>query len=561
MGRFSFSAFFSFWLLALCLFFPSALSYAQNNVDWTAPGDKIEESEGRGLVIRSNPGAAKVYIDGIDRGYTPLSMENIRPGRYGVRLQKDGYSDRVFRVSVRAGSVTNVSIELQEAIGRVLLKIRPAEGSPGPEKLPLDPQISVDGRSFSQPAMELQVGFRNILVRSFGWEDASVTVYVEEGSYNEPELIMKPARFRVSGASLSRPRFNPANAGSLGATSVNFSVTGPGKGSLAVFDPAGRIVFERPLNSFETWSQSTAWNGRDGQGEIQDDGIYTLVIKAASIPWDDSEALEETVELKTEIDSTSIIQPLGISSGKSGLLFAPLPTLLPPGSFQIEGSLLAGSPPASPAAQNGAADSADAVWPNPWTSLPFAVAFRFSPLDRLEVSAALNVDPYFAGDTRTGFGGGVKWVFLNSHEGSLPLGAAAGITGAWTGNTGLTPFGMASGIEAYAPFKLDFFRVFSFVLSPAVLWTGDEGFPWDPAPRLLVSAGVMAQMTYFSAGLSVRQEFNFTGTGPWPPSIMAGGELKFYPPPSSFVFSVMGGIWKRDGHFGGFGGLGIGMIH
>jgi len=573
MGRFLFPAFFSFLLPALCLVFPSVLCAqdnfgvqnivgVQNNVDWTLPGDRIEEAEGRGLVIRSNPSVAKVYIDGIDRGYTPLQLDTIRPGRYFVRLQKDGYSDRFFRVTVVSGSVVNVSIELKLAVGRVLLKISPAAGSPGPEKLPLEPQISVDGRSFPQPAMELPVGFRNIQVRSFGWEDASTTIFVEDGAYTEPELTLKPAIFKLSGAGLNRPRFNPANTGSLGATTVNFSVTGPGKGTLTVLDPAGRVVFESSLGPFKTWSQSAVWNGRNAQGEIQDDGIYTLVVKAASIPWDGSEPLEETVELKTEIDSTSVIQPLSISSGKSGLLFAPLPSLLPPGSFQIEGSLLAGSPPVSPSKQNAADQSSPSgAWPNPWSSLPFAVAFRFSPHEQLEVSAALNVNPSFAGDSTTGIGGSVKWVFLNPHKMALPLGAAVGLTGAWAGKTAFTPFGMASGMEAYLPIKLDFLRVFSFALGPGILWTGDEGFPWDPAPRLLVSSGVMAQLTHFSAGLSIRQEFNFTAGSSWPPSIKAGAELKFYPPPSSFVFSVLGGIWKQDGHFGGFGGLGMGMIY
>ncbi|MCL2473143.1 MAG: hypothetical protein FWF26_05635, partial [Treponema sp.] len=286
------------------------------------------------------------------------------------------------------------------------------------------------------------------------------------------------------------------------------------------------------------------------------------VVKAVSIPWDTTGPVEETVELKAEIDSSNVIHPLSIASGKSGLLFAPLPTLLPVGSFQIEGSILAGSPPVSPAVNKDTqSGSSSGEWPNPWTSLPFAVAFRFSPLSQLELSAALNVDPYFTGDTRAGVGGSVKWVYLNSHKENLPFGAAAGLAGSWTGKTALTPFGMASGIEAYFPFKLDFASIFSVVLSPSVLWTGDEGFPWDPAPRLVVSAGVMMQMTYFGAGLSVRQEYNFSGGNTWPPSIIAGGELRFFPPPSFFVFSVTGGIWARDNHFGGFGGLGIGMIY
>ena len=542
MGRFIFPSFLSFWILAAYLVFPPAAG-AQNTVDWTQPGDTIEETEGRGLLIRSNPVGAEVYIDGINRGYTPLRVEDIRPGNYVVRLRKDGFSERRFRLSARAGSMVSVSIELKQAIGRVIVKIQGAPGSPGPDMLPLVPQISVDGRSFPQPAMELPVGFRNITVRAFGWEDASVTLFVEEGSLYEPELNMKPASFKAAGAGLSRSRFNPANAGSLGTTAVNFTVSGPGKGSFTVLDPGGKTVLTRPLDAFATWSQSAVWNGRDSQGEILGDGIYTLVVKASSIPWDNSAPAEDTIEQKVEIDSSHVIYPLSISSGKSGLLFAPLPSLLPPGSFQIEGSLLAGSPPGT----------------SPWKGLPFAVAARFSPLSVLEVSAALNVDPYFNGGAEAGAGGSVKWLYLRGDEGGLPFGAAAGLAGSWTGKSAITPFGMASGIEAYFPFKLDFGGCFTVTLSPAALWTGDEGFPWEPVPRLLVYGGVMLQMTHFNAGLSVRQEYNFLDRGR--PSIIAGGELRFFPPPSNFVFSANGGLWAKGGSIGGFGGIGIGIIY
>jgi hypothetical protein len=118
---------------------------------------------------------------------------------------------------------------------------------------------------------------------------------------------------------------------------------------------------------------------------------------------------------------------------------------------------------------------------------------------------------------------------------------------------------MASGIELYFPFALNLGEGFSFSLSPAALWTGDEGFPWKPVPRLLVSGGLMMNLRYLSAGISVRPEFNFSNLLPLP--FMAGAEVKIYPPPSSFVFSFLGGVWARDSRLGGFGGLAIGLIY
>ena len=534
-------------LAVLLLFFSRELD-AQTSFDWVFPGDKIEETEGRGLVVRSYPSVAVVYIDGIERGSTPLRLD-LRPGRYVVQVKKEGYEERSFRVNIRPGSAIDVSLELKEAVGRVLLKIKPAPGSPAPDASPPEFAISVDGVPYPargsalELALVLTEGYRTIRIRSFGLKDISTTLYVERDSYREIELVPEPALFGISGALLSRLSFNPADSGSLGTTAINFEVSGPGTGVFSVLDKNGKTVFSRNLGPFETWVQSAEWDGRDNRGEILEDGHYTLVIDAVS--GDNSLPAELSLALGVELDSSRRIYPLTMSSGKSGLLYAPLPALLPPRSFQVEGSILAGMPPASDAA---------------WKSLPFAAAFRFSPLQRLEVSAALNAIPRFDEKSGAGFGAGAKWAYMKDGDIAMPLTAAAGLNFSWTGKTGLTPFGMASGFEIFFPFKLDVGRIFSFALSPAALWTGDDGFPWEPAPRLLLSGALLAQMKYVSAGLSIRSEFNFYGGNP-PPRIISGAEIKIFPPPSSFIVSFLGGIWKQENNFGGFGGLGIGIIH
>jgi len=545
MSRFFLFVFFPFWLLAPLLFFPHVLE-AQTVFDWTLPGDKIEEAEGRGLLIRSNPTGAKVFIDGIERGSTPLRLGNLRAGNYFVRLEKEGYSERSFRARVRAGSIVAVFLELQEATGRLRLHIQPVTPGLNQMSIPLEPRISIDGQSYSQTAMELPVGFRTIQVRAFGWEDFSTTIYIEEDTSRELELPMTPASFRLVNTGINRQRFNPSNAGALGTTVLNFEVTTPGTGSFVVKDKDGKIVFTRLIEPFTTWSQTAAWDGRDYEGEPLGEGIYTLIVEAQSLPWDDSVPVKDSLVYEVVIDSSRFIHPLSASSGRSGLLFAPLPDLLPPGSFQFEGSLLGGDPPVSD---------------RPWKSLPFAVSLRLSPLERLEVSAALNVIPRFGGNTVWGAGGSAKWVFLNPSDSALPLEAAAGFTFSWTGKTALTPFGMAGGFEFFFPFKVNLGNLFSFSLSPAALWTGDEGFPWEPIPRLLVSGGLLMQLTYISAGLSVRSEYNFSGGSLRQPFFIIGGEVKIFPPPSNFVFSFIGGIWIRGSGLGGFGGLGIGMIY
>jgi hypothetical protein len=451
--------------------------------------------------------------------------------------------ERVFRISIRSGSHLDIGIELEESRGKVLIKVSPEPGAP--ETQPLRPRIFADGEAVEGPVLDLLAGFRTIKVEAFGWEEASSTVYVGENTVQNLDMALKPAVFRILNTSLARPVFNPGNAGSLGMTEINFEVNAPGGGTLLVLDSRGELLFVRELGPFSTRSQSSSWNGRDRWGQILPDGIYSIILKLESIPWDNSSPVEETSTLQVELDSSREIRPFTFFSGKSGLLFAPGPGLLPPGSFQVEGGMLFGSPPNAG---------------QPWKSLPFAAAFRFSPAARLEISTALNVLTIYDEGARTGFGGAVKWVFLNPAE-TNQFGFAAGASFAWTGKTSTgssaTPFGMGSGIELFIPLELAA-GAFSFLLTPACIWTSDEGFPWDPAPRLLVSGGALYRWTYITAGLSARSEFNFIGRDP---SVMMGGEVKFFPPPSSFVFSVMGGMWNKGDTLGGFGGISIGMIY
>ncbi|MDR2617684.1 MAG: PEGA domain-containing protein [Treponema sp.] len=535
----SVSVFLGFWV------FPLNLA-ADSLPGWAVPGDKIVEAEGRGIVIRSSPSGARVLVDGIQRGQTPLRLENLRPGQYFFRLEKDGYTARRFRAVVRQGSVLDITIELEEARGKVLVRVSAAPEAPGPEALPFHPHITVDGESGAdevQGLFTLPVGLRTVRVKAFGWEDVSSQVYIEEGAVRTLDLVLKPAVFRIMSASLRRPRFNPGNPGSLGTTELNFEVSAPGIGSFSVYDSQGELIFARDLGPFTGWSQSTDWDGMDRWGAALPDGEYSLVLKLRSLSGKGSGSLEETFTFFAELDSSRDIRPMTLFSAKAGLLFAPVVSLLPPGSFQIEGGLLFGSPPYTEA----------------WKSLPFAAGFRLSPLERLEISAALNLTPVSGESARAAAGGAIKWAFLKP-AGGFP-GFAAGAVFSWAEKTAATPFGMGSGIELFFPVQLDLKAPFSFLLTPACIWTGSSGFPWEPAPRLLLSGGILARLTYATAGFSVRSEYPLSGEGPGSPSFMICGEIKIFPPPSSLVFSALGGVWIRGSSLGGFGGVGIGLIN
>jgi len=66
-----------------------------------------------GLDIRSDPSGAAVYLDGSFYGYTPLTIDNLAPGYYTMRLERPGYSVYKDKIYVRHGVVFISNIYLK----------------------------------------------------------------------------------------------------------------------------------------------------------------------------------------------------------------------------------------------------------------------------------------------------------------------------------------------------------------------------------------------------------------------------------------------------------------
>ncbi|QQO09039.1 PEGA domain-containing protein [Breznakiella homolactica] len=508
-------------------------------------GDSIEEVTGTGLYIQSNPTGAKVYIDGISRGTTPLTMSDLSPGRYSLRLEREGYLDRQVRISVPENGRVRVSLDLERATGRLWVTVQRAAGSPDSNILPFNPAVYVDGSLMTGSILTLPEGFRSVRVRAFGWEDASRTVYITAGAMETADFVLRPAAFRISGLAVSRQRFNPGNSGNLGTTEFSFEASSSGQGTLVISNAAGETVYYQYIGPFRTWSQTVIWDGRGRGGTPLPDGVYYARLETESLPWDGSKPAERSASAAVTIDSSIQIYPRSLFSGKPGFLFSPVPDQLPKGSYQFDAGLLFGRPEPSRGA---------------WTSLPFALAFRFSPMDRLEIAAALNVDPEFEGDAATAFAGSVKWRFFGG--GGEPFGLALGAAYGWSWKGEVSPFGLVSGPEVFVPLSWTFPVPITVVLSPGLAWPGERGRPDEGIPRGIVSGGVGYRHRIFAAGISAKTDFAFAGDSPVSlEQFSAGAEFKFFPPPSTFVFSVLGGVCLRDSEWGPFGGVGIGLIY
>lgn len=73
----------------------------------------VMPTQGSGrLVVRSIPSRAKVYLNDVYYGLTPLNID-IEPGIYELRVRSKAYKDAGDKVSVRAGQLTETEMEME----------------------------------------------------------------------------------------------------------------------------------------------------------------------------------------------------------------------------------------------------------------------------------------------------------------------------------------------------------------------------------------------------------------------------------------------------------------
>lgn len=504
--------------------------------------DTYNEYAGQGLFITSVPTGAKVFIDGVEKGTTPLHIAAVKEGRYQIKIKKDGYEDRLFDLVMRNGSRVELTFDLAESKGRVLLDIKREPSAPA--LLPFDPRITVDGSPIHENPIALAYGWRTVTIEAFGWEPLRDSILVAEGGDQQFEFILKPAVFTVSGAVLQRKRINPQAAGTTGRTGVGFRVSAPGQGLLEALDENNNVVYRDTLGPFTSWRQQALWNGKRNvdlsggsiEAEALEDGNYTIRISA----WTSGEAEHQTLEFIVQVDSSLEVRPLNAASAVPGLLFAASAVTLPALSFQIQADMLAGI----------------TLLQESWKGLPFALAVRFSPLDNLELTAAFSANPRFYADSEWGGGASLKWQFYNLANSS----AAVALSYGWASSGPYTVFGMGTGAALRLPvsFRLINSAVsFDLLASPLVLWTSEKGYPDSLLPRLGIEGGALVSYKSIAAGVSLRWDYAPQDASPGP--LASALEIKWQP--SNFYLSLMGGYWQWNNSHGAFSGLGMGIVY
>lgn len=77
--------------------------------------EKIEQKPLTGsLEIKSEPDGAKVVINGVEKGNTPLKLDDMETGTYRITLKKEGYKDKQTETSVKFSKTTTENFTLEK---------------------------------------------------------------------------------------------------------------------------------------------------------------------------------------------------------------------------------------------------------------------------------------------------------------------------------------------------------------------------------------------------------------------------------------------------------------
>ncbi|MBL8966675.1 MAG: PEGA domain-containing protein [Spirochaetaceae bacterium] len=512
-------------ILGLRLFLGAAAAAAES-ASPTAPSVAVEATADSGyaaLEVRAfgERGELKGLFDGAETslnhrylGRTPVAEARLAPGDYLVRVEAPGYKARELRVTLAERTLTKIVFTLERLTGFLYSRVIPA-----------DAELYVDGERKGTGLVELPTGTRLVRIRRFAHRDAERAVDIAEGRTSYLEATLEPAPFEVSPLRAGRASFNPRNAGLHGRSSLGFEVSSYGSASLSIRDAGGRLVAATEFPSFDTWSQSFSWNGRDGDGAPLPDGRYAVLLEArpATPPGagPDASTAGEAVRRETLVilDSRLVVEPLGLSFGLPGLRHFADPRGVPRGAFALEmGATIAPDRAEPPAVSVGAGLGVG----------PLFICFggAVEPGEGGGVEAALSLGlPLLPPHSKAALA-----VFLRGAFGSA---AAPLLPGAPTAGGGF--------VEASLPasYSLGALRL---GLAPGMALDIDSG--GDTAARGFLRAGLWCAGPSFQVGLSGEVATGGQGAAlsepRWPAGLAAEGRWLFDPSPlvAGFRFSA-----------------------
>jgi hypothetical protein len=218
------------------------------------------------------------------------------------------------------GGHTIYRYTLTQLYGNLLVGVEPQTAS-----ILFDSEQVKNSRVTRVPA-----GVSELQVSAFGYQTHREQINVAADSLTERQIHLEKAKFRISSVDLDRALFDPSKPGPAGMIRVTVGVTSSGTGEARIVNTLNQVVYRLPLR-FDSWTRQFRWNGRDSNGARLPEGVYTLIVEAHSGEW----IRHVSWERKIYIDRNDVVYFRSLWSGSAGLIYAPSPDVLLPGSKQL----------------------------------------------------------------------------------------------------------------------------------------------------------------------------------------------------------------------------------
>lgn len=199
------------------------------------------------LDVTTQPAGASVIIDGRDRGLSPLTLFDLKPGRYHVKYRLNGYGDRDGFFTLEQNRPLQQSAVLEPVKGVLLLQTEP-EGC----------NITVDGMSIgTTPRLVTTLDVKDthrVVLEKAGYRPAEFTVRFN----GRKPVVRKETMLLDSGVLVITTEPEQAEV------TVNGIVRG--KTPITVTDiPKGRATVQLKLDGFDEETRELTVNSGDRQ--------------------------------------------------------------------------------------------------------------------------------------------------------------------------------------------------------------------------------------------------------------------------------------------------------
>jgi hypothetical protein len=141
------------------------------------------------LDVSSEPGGAKVYLDGKEMGQTPVSLPGIRVGTRQVRVTKEGYESH------------EEQVKLGEGRNRVSVSLKRLRGDLSVGTDPIRSEVYINGRSVGPSPYEgkdLQPGTYKVKAVREGYEAREMDVVVRAGETGSARIELKEKKKEIA---------------------------------------------------------------------------------------------------------------------------------------------------------------------------------------------------------------------------------------------------------------------------------------------------------------------------------------------------------------------------